>query len=94
MRKLVRVTVISTALAASATLIGGGQAVADTRQDRAIAYQDGVAAYGRHDYAAALKLLLPLARGGDAQAQSFVGIIYEDGGPGVAQDFKEALKWC
>ena len=49
------------------------------------ALQDG-------DYATALKEFLPLAKGGNASAQIFLGGMY-DAGRGVPRDFKEAVRW-
>ena len=54
--------------------------------------QDAVAAYARGDYAAALRLLRPLADQGDAQAQYNLGALY-DNGQGVPQNYAEAMKW-
>ncbi len=53
---------------------------------------DGVAAYQRGDYAAALRLWQPLAEQGDADAQYNLGVMY-DNGRGVRQDDGEAVKW-
>ena len=53
---------------------------------------DGVAAYQRGDYAAALRLWRPLAEQGDADAQYNLGVMY-DNGRGVQQDDGEAVKW-
>ena len=41
------------------------------------AWEDGVAAYQRGDYATALTLWQPLAERGDARAQNNLGVIYE-----------------
>ncbi len=46
----------------------------------------------RHDFAAELAIIRPLAEGGDAWAQYNLAGMYDDG-RGVAQDRKEALKW-
>ena len=54
--------------------------------------EDGVAAAEKGDFAAALRLLKPLAEQGDAQAQFNLGVIYFNG-DGVAQDYKTAVKW-
>src|SRR5580658_7260174 len=54
--------------------------------------QEGAAAYGRGDYAAALKLLLPLAGQGDAYAQANVALMYAKG-QGVPQDLARAADW-
>ena len=55
-------------------------------------YEDGAAAYVREDYATALKLLRPLAEGGNDSAQARLGLMY-DLGHGVAQNYTEAAKW-
>jgi hypothetical protein len=55
-------------------------------------YEDGVAAYDRKDYAAALDAWLPLAQQGNAAAQFNVGVLYEKG-LGVAQDLGAAARW-
>ena len=55
-------------------------------------YEAGRQAYVRGDYAAALRELRPLAEQGDADAQAFLGIMY-DIGDGVPQDYAEAVKW-
>ena len=53
---------------------------------------DGLAAYERGDYQAALAAWLPLAKRGDAEAQYRVGRIYYYG-TGVAPDAAEAARW-
>jgi TPR repeat protein len=50
------------------------------------------AAYQEGDYATALRLARPLAAGGDARAQSMLGLLYY-GGRDVPQDHNEALRW-
>ncbi len=55
-------------------------------------YKKGVEAYGRGDYATALREWRPLAEQGDAGAQATLGAMYEKG-LGVAQDNAEAMKW-
>ena len=54
--------------------------------------EDARDAYIRKDYATALRLWLPLAEQGDAQAQSNLGSLYY-GGRGVPQDYAKAMKW-
>lgn len=54
--------------------------------------EEGQDALRRGDYAAAMARLLPLASGGDAQAQYELGRMYE-GGQGVAKDFGKAADW-
>jgi uncharacterized protein len=55
-------------------------------------FEDGKAAYDRHDYAAALQVWQPLADHGDAKAQNILGNMY-GAGQGLARDYAEALKW-
>ena len=55
-------------------------------------YDKGVAAYGRGDYATALKEWRPLAEQGNAIAQHNLGVMY-DKGQGVPHDHAEAVKW-
>jgi TPR repeat protein len=54
--------------------------------------KDGVVAYERKDYEAAIKLLMPLAKHGDPQAQLQFGKMFQNG-QGVPRDHKEAAKW-
>jgi TPR repeat protein len=54
--------------------------------------EDATAAYGRGDYATALRLFRPLADQGDAYAQAVLGRLYFYG-HGVPQDHAEASKW-
>lgn len=49
-------------------------------------------AYDRASYAAALKIWLPKAKGGNPEAQNYVGEIYEKG-LGVQPDYLLASKW-
>ncbi len=49
-------------------------------------------AYDLADYRTALKVWLPAAKGGDAQAQTYVGEIYEQG-LGTEPDFGKAAEW-
>ncbi len=54
-------------------------------------FDEGVAAFKRHDYATALRELRPLAEQDDVVAQFSLGLMYYYG-PGVPQDHAEALK--
>ena len=54
--------------------------------------EDGEAAYQRGDYATALQIWRPLADQGDAGAQAWLGLMY-DNGHGVTQDYAEAARW-
>lgn len=49
-------------------------------------------AYDRANYATALNVWLPLAQQGNAQAQTFVGEIFEKG-QGIAPDYASAVQW-
>ncbi len=55
-------------------------------------FDDAASAYGRGDYAAAMRLLRPLADQGDARAQNYLGVMYQIG-QGVPQDYAEAVNW-
>lgn len=55
-------------------------------------YNEGVAAYERGAYKTAFKEFLPLARNGDAFAQSYLGVMYQYG-LGVAADLEKAVEW-
>jgi TPR repeat protein len=54
--------------------------------------QDGIAAMHRKDYPAALQLLEPLARSGNAQAQLRMGLLHYHG-HGVRESDKQAVQW-
>jgi uncharacterized protein len=54
--------------------------------------EDGSAAYQRHDYETALRLLRGPAEQGSAEAQLLLGFMYHDG-EGVPQDYAEAARW-
>ena len=53
---------------------------------------EGTAAFGRGDYATALREWRPLAERGDVDAQRNLGFMYANG-RGVPQDYAEAAKW-
>lgn len=55
-------------------------------------FDSGLAAFDRGDYAAALQEFRPLAKGGHAGAQNYVGRMYNEG-LGLAADSREAAKW-
>ena len=55
-------------------------------------FEDGVDAYGKGDYATALRLWSPLAEQGNAAAQSNLCFMY-DNGRGVTQDYQQATTW-
>lgn len=55
-------------------------------------FNEGIAAYEREDYITALRELLPVARSGDALAQSYVGVIYHFG-LGIKPDLESAVDW-
>jgi uncharacterized protein len=55
-------------------------------------FEDGMAAYGRGDYAIAMRLLRPLADQGHAGAQNNIGWMCQNGW-GVTRDYAAALSW-
>jgi TPR repeat protein len=55
-------------------------------------FNEGVEAYKRGDYKAALAEFKPLAEAGDARSQTNLGLMYSKG-YGVSQDDAEAVKW-
>jgi len=59
---------------------------------RAASRPDGTAVFTRGNYTAAVNRAAPLAERGDAQAQAFLGFMYEHG-RGVAQDYVIAVHW-
>ena len=71
--------------AMAALLLSTGTAWADP-------LEDGVAAYQRGDYAAAVARFRPLATQGDSNAQFNLGMMYRKG-QGAEQNFAEAVKW-
>ena len=55
--------------------------------------EDGINAYQAGNHAQALELLRPVADQGIAEAQNYVGKIYEEGRNNITRDYEEALKW-
>ena len=55
-------------------------------------FEDGYAAYVRGDYTSALQLFVPLAEGGNHDAEYSVGVMYANG-RGLPQSYIEAAKW-
>ena len=56
------------------------------------AFDEAVAAYGRGDYATAVRVFLVHAEQGDASAQFSLGVMYANG-EGVLKDEAEAVRW-
>ncbi|MDH5649337.1 MAG: sel1 repeat family protein [Gammaproteobacteria bacterium] len=56
-------------------------------------FNDGMGKYQSGDYAAALKLLRPLAKGGHMEAQNTLGLIFAKGSKDVPIDDKKAAMW-
>ena len=81
LRKRLRPTLAALLIVASL----GGSSVAGP-------FEDADSAYGRGDYATALRLLRPLAEQGHAGAQYNLGIMYANG-RGVTQGYAEAVTW-
>lgn len=59
---------------------------------RADALQDGISAVNRKDYPEAIRLLDPLARAGNAQAQLYIGQLHYHG-HGVRESDAQAVLW-
>lgn len=55
-------------------------------------WEDGYAAYERHDYKTAVRLWRKVAQEGDPAGQSILGAMYAQG-QGVPQDYPEAIRW-
>ena len=55
-------------------------------------FRKGYAAYQSENYATALREWTPFAKRGNAEAQSNLDIMYNNG-RGVPKDFKTAVKW-
>jgi TPR repeat protein len=55
--------------------------------------EDGLAAYQRGDYRAAVAALLPVAKTGQARAQFYLGQMYRQGQGGLPKDAKTAAEW-
>lgn len=80
MRHWIRICVAAVVCAAAGVAYGQSQV------------DKGLAAYGKGDYQAALKLWLPEARAGNVIAQNNVAILY-DRGQGVTKDSEKAFLW-
>ena len=81
-----RKTSLSTRLAASLLL------VSLTAAPCYAGLKEGLAAYGKADYATAVKELTPVAQRGDAKAQTTLGKIYGLG-QGVPKDSRASAEW-
>ena len=55
-------------------------------------FQAGMDARNRGDFAKALREWRPLAEQGDARAQYYLGLLYENG-DGVPRDYEKAREW-
>jgi uncharacterized protein len=73
-------------LAAAASVAGLDRAEAGST------LQSGVAAMARQDYAAAVRILAPIAQRGNPQAQAIMGRLYVIG-RGVPQNYTQAAIW-
>jgi hypothetical protein len=83
--------VLGAALGAAVLALFAPGTVAQVRTVAA-EYDEGYLAYGRGDYAAALRHWRSEAERGNAAAQHNLSLLY-DRGDGVPQNFGEALKW-
>ena len=77
---------------AKTTLTLGVLALALCGQALAGAFEDATTAYMRGDYAAAMKMIQPLADQGDVRAQFNLGMMNYNG-QGVPRNHEEAAKW-
>jgi hypothetical protein len=64
----------------------------NTQSDYVTTYYEGLAAYERSDYVAAMTIFKQLAVHGDALSQLYVGSMHERG-EGVSQNIEEAIRW-
>ena len=55
-------------------------------------FDEGVNSYEAQDYQSALREFLPLANGGNASAQFYLGLMYYSGA-GVPQNYSQAAVW-
>ena len=55
-------------------------------------FKQGVSAFNRQNYAQASRIFIPLAERGNAQAQAYLGFMFETG-RGVPQNYTEAAMW-
>ena len=85
-RSPLRIAVLRAVLILLPALATASPAYADS-------YASGLEAYGRGEYAEALRILKPLAEQGDARAQYGLGKIYETGGGQIAADEAVAAAW-
>ena len=76
-----------------AILIGALLAVSMGGPAKAGQLEDGEAAYFKHDYAEAIRLLRPLADKGSVTAENRLASIYFWGGHGVRPDPAQAALW-
>ncbi|MFP6688182.1 MAG: hypothetical protein VCD31_02525, partial [Alphaproteobacteria bacterium] len=76
--------ILATLAVVGALLFSAGSAWAD--------YDEGMAAAQRGDFATALQEFRPLAEQGDADAQTLIGMMYNEG-LGVPKNDAEAVKW-
>lgn len=58
----------------------------------AASLRQGISAFVREDYAAATRILVPLAERGNPEAQAYLGFMFETG-RGVPQNYTEAAYW-
>jgi TPR repeat protein len=75
----------------TAFIVAGAGCSDQTKQNN-LAYQQGIDAYAKGNYAVALEKFKPLAEQGVAQAQFNMGVMHRQG-QGVPQDDKAAVMW-
>ena len=74
------------------TIVRGSYRCEGPERVEAARWETGRAAYQRGEYDVAYQTLVPLAKGGDARAQTLLGYMYANG-RGVAVDYGEAAGW-
>ena len=66
--------------------------LAMTSMECVAGFDEGITSYEAQDYQSALREFLPLANGGNASAQFYLGLMYYSGA-GVPQNYSQAAVW-
>lgn len=80
LRSILSIVACLTAVLTAAGIVYGGD------------FEDAAAAYARGDYSETVRLIIPLARGGDPNAMFNLGMMY-DNGEGVPKSITKAQYW-
>jgi TPR repeat protein len=92
MSRIIKTTAYVRLLRSALTALLMLAAIAGTDLSGSTQFEKGRAAYGSGDYGTALRLWRPLAAEGDAMAQFYMGVLYENGW-GITRNYAEAAKW-